>query len=196
MIVLILAAVIFFRCGAFQKSAPKPKTASSAAVAAQASALTKCGNLNSLIVQRGKTVREKFQNNTSDILRTNRLYGLAEDEENLLWISSRGGAGIESNSVKQDASKIAEVQDSGKDSPTSDSVWARFSYDPYIPASGENNWAHKDVMLFVDSGNAQNAVLAIQDPKELNKWSLVTLPGYGNWLKKEVDVLLRMAKGI
>lgn len=195
-LLLVIGIVLLVnRCRAGQSAAPKAKTASSAA-AVQTAAQAKTGKLNTITVQRGKDAREKFQNDSSDVLHTASSYGIVGDAENLLWISSRGGAGIESSSVKEDASKLPVVQESEKDSPTSDSVWVRLSYDAYTPPEGENTWGHKDIMVFVDTGNAQDAVLAIQDPKEQTKWSVVSLPGYGSWLKKQIDIMLRVTKGL
>lgn len=189
---LVVVVVLLTKCHAGQ---PAQKAVSSAKPV-QTAAQLKSGKLNSMVVQRGRTVREKYANNSADILHTGSNFGLAGDAENLLWISTRGGAGIEANSIKQDDSKLPVIQESRSDNPTSENVWVRLSYDAFTPPAGENSWAHKDVMVYVDPANAQNAVLAVQDTKEQTKWNIVSLPGYGVWLKKEIDMMLRVTKGL
>ncbi|MCI1955132.1 MAG: hypothetical protein LKJ21_02010 [Oscillospiraceae bacterium] len=194
-LLLVLAAGLIIRqCRAGRAAAPAAKAASSAAQVMTA-AQVKTGKLNSLTVQRGKTAREKFPNDPSDVLHTAGSYGIARDVESLLWISARGGAGIEASSVEQDASKLPAVQESEKSGPAGDGVWVRLAYDAYTPAAGENARAHQDVMVYADPADAKNAVLAVQNPKETAKWSVTELPGYGDWLRREADVLLRVTKG-
>lgn len=59
-----------------------------------------------------------------------------------------------------------------------------------------NDVAHKYLIIYTDPGKVNNAYLEVQNLDNQTKWDLYRLPGYGQWLKKEVDLLLRRYKGL
>ncbi len=77
------------------------------------------------------------------------------------------------------------------------SPWLRLYYDPYKPVQGVNDMGHKDIIIYADNPqDTEDAYLLIQNPDNLTEWTVITLPGYGQWLQKEVDMLLRMKMGL
>ena len=58
---------------------------------------------------------------------------------------------------------------------------------PYIPEPGQNGRGHKDFLLYEAVPGSDDAVLAVQNPKDDQAWALYSLPGYGSWLSKEAD---------
>jgi len=160
--------------------------------------------LNYVIVQRGQDdVRVVFQNDSSDKLRTLRSYGLISDVENLLWIASRGGAGIDSEGEKKMLTELPVIQESYKsnigngkirfdNAVDSKNVWIRLNYQPFKPGQGMNVWGHKDLIVYIDTENHDNAFLGIQDDQDQNVWKIILLPGYGPWFEKEINMLLRL----
>lgn len=74
-------------------------------------------------------------------------------------------------------------------------TWVRLLYDPYIPEVGVNDQPHKDIIFTVTSENVEDAYLIIQDPKTLDAWNYMELNGYGQWLSREVDMLLAQTTG-
>lgn len=159
--------------------------------------------LNQVIVQRGKdSLRVGFQNDSSDKLRTLGIYGLVSDVENLLWIASRGSADIDPEGEKI-ITELPVIQESSKstvnggdilfyDDVKSKNVWIRLNYKPFIPSQGTNIWGHKDLIVYLDPDNHNNAFLGIENAQKQNTWNMILLPGYGPWLEKEIDILLRL----
>ena len=165
--------------------------------------------LNYLIVQRGQDgLCVGLKNDVSDKLRTLGSYGLVSDVENLLWIAPRGGAGIDSKDEEKSAMELPVIKESDKSAPqdenimwfydgiSSKNVWIRFNYQPFIPGQGMNVLGHKDLIVYIDPDNDDNAFLGIQDPQNQNDWNIYLLPGYGLWLEKEIDILLRLTAGM
>ena len=74
-------------------------------------------------------------------------------------------------------------------------TWVRLLYNPYMPELGDNDQPHKDIVLAVTSENLENAFLIIQDPNTLTVWNYIKLEGYGQWLSREVDMLLAQTTG-
>ena len=64
-----------------------------------------------------------------------------------------------------------------------------------MPELGVNDQPHKDIVLAVTSENLENAFLIIQDPNTLTVWNYIKLEGYGQWLSREVDMLLAQTTG-
>lgn len=73
-------------------------------------------------------------------------------------------------------------------------TWVRLLYDSYIPEIGINDIAHKDI-VFAIGENIENAYLIIQDPETLTVWNYMELNKYGQWLSREIDMLLAQTTG-
>lgn len=130
--------------------------------------------------------------------------GILQDIEDLLWIVPRSGAGINEAGTDKDISKVPIIKDINKvihnnyttDETNNKYTWIRLVCDPYLPKEGENAVKHKDIILYVDPDNASDAVFGIQNPDKESQWNVTVLPGYGEWLKKEIDILLRIKTGL
>lgn len=141
----------------------------------------------------------------SDTLASN----YAETFEDLMWIASRGGAGISGEDWLPDDNALTIIKlsdqiiqdtdiiktDSVKLENDNTQTWVRINYDSYIPASGVNEFPHKDVIMATAEDSGENAFIAIQNPKDLSTWKFIKLPGYGQWLERELDMLLYQYTG-
>lgn len=145
--------------------------------------------LNQIVIQQGGN-RFVLQN-----LSSKKPLGLVSDIENLLWIAPRGGAGIEPEVEERKATNLKIIQESNE-STVSKNTWVRLYYQPYKPVQGMNYIGHKDIIVYIDPDNNKNAYLGIQNPDNQTEWNLFLLPGYGQWLQKEIDMLLRLTSGI
>ncbi|MCB8818085.1 hypothetical protein [Desulfosporosinus shakirovi] len=160
--------------------------------------------LNYIIVQRGRDgVRVVLQNDSSDKLKTFGHYGIVSDVENLLWIASRGGGGLDSETEEKKVTELPVIQESNKttginrdiwfeDTGGNKDVWIRLNYEPFTPDQGMNGWEHKDLIVYIDPNNHDNGFLGIQDAQDQNVWRIILLPSYGPWIEKEIDMLLRL----
>ncbi len=144
--------------------------------------------LSRIVIQRGKDCY------TFRIQPGSRPYGLVTDIQNIRWIAIRGGAGIEP--IEKEVADLGIVRESEKDNATGKGLWVRFYYESYKPAQGMNDPGHKDIIVYTDRENVADAFLGIQNPDHQEKWDIFVLPGYGPWLQKEIDVLLRLATGL
>lgn len=135
-----------------------------------------------IVVQRGQ---DRYSLRTQPGLNP---YGLVTDIQHIRWIAIRGGAGIEP--IEK------EVLDPVRESVTGKQVWVRFYYEPYKPEQGMNDRGHKDIVVYTDPENVADAILGIQNPDHQERWDMFVLHGYGPWLQKEIDILLRLAAGM
>jgi len=152
--------------------------------------------LNKIVIQRGEERFSFEEKNWSS-------YNLVSDVENLLIIAPRGGAGIDPSTFETDieVNKIDTVRESEKNvddksEVENKGVWIRLYYHPYRSGQGMNDFKHKDIVVYIDPHDRANAYLARQNPDDLSKWDLILLPGYGLWLQKEIEMLLRLKTGL
>jgi len=130
--------------------------------------------------------------------------GIVLDIQNLLFIVPRGGAGITDIGIEKDSSELSIINESDNfikkhlNADTSDKkyTYIRLIYDSYIPQEAENATRHKDIIIYLQPDNSNDAIFAIQDPVKQSKWTITTLVGYGDWLTKEIDILLRIKTGL
>lgn len=130
--------------------------------------------------------------------------GIVQDIENLLWIVPRGGAGIDEPGIDKDISELPVINEINNvinsnyttNEKNNKYTWIRLVYDPYTPKEGENAANHKDIILYVDPDNTSNVIFGIQNPEKESQWNITALPGYGEWLRKEIDILLRIKTGL
>jgi len=121
--------------------------------------------------------------------------GIRSDIQDLLWVAPRGGAGIKPEVKQVEAKELDRVLKNG-DKMKDAFCLVRLIYEPYRPGQGMNDLAHKDLIIYTDPGNVNDAYLGVQNPDNQTKWDLYRLPDYGQWLKKEVDLFLRISKGL
>jgi hypothetical protein len=144
--------------------------------------------LTQIIVKRGNDV---FPFNPLTLKES----GIILDIRDLLWVALRGGAGIQPE-VKQVESKELDKDLKNGDKMKDVFCSVRLIYEPYRPKQGINDLAHKDLIIYINPDNVNDAYFGIQNPDNQTKWDLYYLPGYGQWLKKEVDLLLRLHTGL
>ncbi|HML37988.1 MAG TPA: hypothetical protein PKA19_11310 [Bacillota bacterium] len=173
--------------------------------AADAKQGSEAETLDAVLMQRGTDkLRTGLKNDSADILNS---YGIVRNVEELLWIAPRGGAGIEADGTEKNISDLPAIKESEAaltDNPTdwyslevdTDNLWIRLIYDPYKPAPGVNSMAHKDIMVYLDNDNNSNAYLGIQNPDDETQWTVISLPGYGSWFEREMDMIMRIAAGL
>jgi hypothetical protein len=195
---LLILVVSFIGCIDKNPETKQRKPAFDLSPAPQASGQAKQEIVKSMIVQRGHDgIRDGFKNDSLDKLKS---YGIVLDMKNLLWLATRGAAGIEAEGEKKavaEFSVIAESEESlAGDTVNSDNCWIRLNYEAYFPDQGVNVWEHKDLIIYIDPDNADDAFLGVQDPQEQMLWTVFRLPGYGTWLEKEIDMLLRLTTGL
>ncbi|MFZ5597566.1 MAG: hypothetical protein ACOY31_11210 [Bacillota bacterium] len=147
-----------------------------------------------VVIQRGNHIYPPLKNISSE-------EPIISDIQNLRWIAYRGGAGMNFRQVVKDQKDISivkaseTIESNGK--AQDGSRWVRLYYGPYKPVQGVNDIGHKDIIIYADnSQDPEDAYLLIQNPDILTEWTVITLPGYGQWLQKEIDMLLRMKMGL
>lgn len=88
---------------------------------------------------------------------------------------------------------LTNVKDKGDEALThgGSQTWIRFTYNPYTPDAGVNDIPHKDIIVSTVKGNGEDAFVAVQDPKDLGTWDFTKLPGYGQWLDRELDIFMQ-----
>ncbi|HJA92685.1 MAG TPA: hypothetical protein H9717_06160 [Candidatus Eisenbergiella merdipullorum] len=123
------------------------------------------------------------------------ITGLYKNIENLLWIAPRGGAGIDTEGSKVEAASnrfimLSENMASG-DIPEENVLLIRLTRERAVEA-GAMPMSYKDILLYREN---EDAYLAWQMADDLNSWYLYQLPGYGDWMEKEVAIFLRCAAG-
>lgn len=121
--------------------------------------------------------------------------GIISDIQNLLWVAPRGGAGIQPEVEQVEPKELDKVLQSG-DKMNDTFCLVRLIYEPYKPQQGMNELAHKDVIIYTNPDSVNDAYLGVQNPENQTRWDLYRLPDYGQWLKKEVDLLLRLRTGL
>ncbi|WP_274651340.1 hypothetical protein [Paenibacillus humicola] len=122
---------------------------------------------------------------------------LLTDINNLYWIAPRGGAGINPDDRQANkSSKVRAIVESSKSKPDYKGDFIRLEYNPQVPEKGENTLGHQDMLIYQDTNHEENADLAIQDPKQADQWLIYILPGYGQWLSRELEIINRVYFGL
>lgn len=148
-------------------------------------------------------------------------FNIVRDIIDLLWLSQRGGCGVDEPpeawviTPRVDISELPIVRqcrsiaadhgfpgfegfagDMGQEAPMDDeNTWIHLIYERYLYAGERPDGqpiSFKDKVVYLDPDDPDNAILALQDGEEPDIWDVYTWPGYGPWLMKEIDVLLRM----
>lgn len=121
------------------------------------------------------------------------------------WIAERGGAGTQSEYITPDQNALSIIEKSSgiteneliyeqtylKLTGINTETWIRLIYEPYMPESGIGSFPHKDI-VFATMTDKEDAFLARQDPENPDIWEYMSLPGYGQWLQREIDMFVRL----
>lgn len=125
--------------------------------------------------------------------------GIVMDIDNLAWLALRYDEIINCGEISEkdneyiQESNMALTNEGDVIQYDSKGYWVRIENNIVMPLPGTTVTGHKDYMMYVDE---TEAYLAIQSPINLEMWSLYKLPGYGDWLKKEIDIILRKNTGL
>lgn len=146
--------------------------------------------LNGIIVHTANGYSDTLDNDYFNLFQP-----LLKNIESLLWIAPRGGAGIDGDKQMKKSADVQAIVESSKDKPNYKGEFIRLKYDSQIPKTGQNWLGHKDILVYQDTKNKKDAYLALQDPKAPDQWDLYKLPDYGQWLSKELAIILRVGLG-
>ncbi|RUS48604.1 hypothetical protein [Cohnella sp. AR92] len=114
------------------------------------------------------------------------------------FVAQRGGAGINESGEDRHIVKASElpILSTSKEAQSDlKSAYIRLECAPSIPEAGTNDMGHRDILLYQDPDRLDNAYLAVQNPENADVWTQFDMPGYGTWLSKELDLVLRAGFG-
>ncbi|CAJ1000882.1 MULTISPECIES: hypothetical protein [Bacillales] len=77
-----------------------------------------------------------------------------------------------------------------------DKVYIRIVQKPFIPESGVNEFPRKDIVIYLDPQNPNDAFVGVQNPHNLDEWKIYQVKDYGGWVKKEIDLHLALHTGL
>ncbi|MGQ7277652.1 hypothetical protein ACT91Q_06755 [Brevibacillus thermoruber] len=77
-----------------------------------------------------------------------------------------------------------------------DYTYMRIVQKPFIPESGVNEFPRKDIVIYIDPQNPNDAFVGVQDPNKLDEWKIYKVKDYGNWVKKVIDLYIALYKGL
>ncbi|MCM1542731.1 MAG: hypothetical protein NC121_15915 [Blautia sp.] len=120
--------------------------------------------------------------------------GVKKTLEAFAWMAPRSsGECIAENMPAQDYGFIVESIDAvGGSEDAEDMVWLRIVQEPVIPEAGSSA-SHKDYIFYREG---DDACIGIQSAEDERLWTIWTMPGYGDWLEREIDIYLRMTTGL
>ena len=127
--------------------------------------------------------------------------GMVENIETLAWIAPRGGAGIDTVGIEQIQSQneyiVESIQYLNQDKEIINTegfdTWVRVVQEQVMPKKETSETGHGDYLIYK---HGDNGYLAIQSGEDCTKWTVWELPGYGEWLDKEVAMFIRMVTGL
>lgn len=127
--------------------------------------------------------------------------GMVENIETLAWIAPRGGAGIDTVGIEQIQSQNEYIVESSQYLNQDKEIintegfdtWVRVVQEQVMPAKETSETGHGDYLIYK---HGDNGYLAIQSGEDRTKWTVWELPGYGEWLDKEVAMFIRMVTGL
>ena len=147
--------------------------------------------------------------------------GMVENIETLAWIAPRGGAGIDTVGIEQIQSQNEYIVESSQYLNQDKEIintegfdtWVRVVQEQVMPIAlvgviGYDEFPTTDITGKVTDGmiglsgdyliykHGDNGYLAIQSGEDRTKWTVWELPGYGEWLDKEVAMFIRMVTGL
>ncbi|MBE9914230.1 copper amine oxidase N-terminal domain-containing protein [Paenibacillus donghaensis] len=91
---------------------------------------------------------------------------------------------------------IKESEATREGSALSSSTYVRLVRPSYVPETGENAPASKDILFYIDSKKPEDLHIAVQNPKKLQEWRVYKVSDYGKWLQKEIDIYVYGSRGL
>ncbi|MEJ8547348.1 hypothetical protein [Brevibacillus borstelensis] len=143
-------------------------------------------DIEKVIVQRGHDII-----NLAEVSPERGLIANAEDFYRFAYRREGENLGIKN---EKELKFLQESQEEG--SSQNDYTYIRLVQTPYIPEIGENAHPRKDIVIYLDARYPDDAFVGEQNPKKLEEWTIYQVKGYGNWLKKDIDLYLSLYKGL
>ena len=126
---------------------------------------------------------------------TNAPGGVDESLDTIVWMAFRGGTIIsedlsaEENEYILESNQVLEGSEEAEDH-----VWVRIEQEAYIPQEGAlGQVLHKDYIFYVQG---EDAYVGVQSAEDTELWTILEMTDYGDWLKKEIDIYVRMTTGL
>lgn len=91
---------------------------------------------------------------------------------------------------------IKESEATREGSALSSFTYVRLVRPSYVPETGENAPASKDILFYIDSKKPEDLQIAVQNPKKLQEWRVYKVSDYGKWLQKEIDIYVYGSRGL
>lgn len=134
--------------------------------------------------------------------------GLVDDISALAWLALRGGLDMEavsedisendnewiriSNSLLDEEESPSLPEEDGVSQDDS-SVWVRIVQENVPPEAGTAVTGHRDYLAYMQE---EDAYIAVQSGGDNELWNVWKIPGYGNWLEKEIRIAVRVMTGL
>lgn len=77
-----------------------------------------------------------------------------------------------------------------------DNTYIRIVQQPFIPESGVNEFPRKDIVIYLDPQNPNDAFVGVQNPHHPDTWKIYQVKDYGGWVKKEIDLHVALHTGL
>ena len=121
--------------------------------------------------------------------------GVDESLDTIVWMAFRGGTIIsedmpaEENAYILESDKVLEGSEKAEDH-----VWIRIEQEASIPQEGSlGQVSHKDYFFYVQG---DDAYVGVQSAEDTGQWTIMEMTDYGDWLRKEIDIYVRMTTGL
>ena len=121
--------------------------------------------------------------------------GVDESLDTIVWMAFREGIIIledlsaEENAYILESNKVLEGSEEAKDH-----VWIRIEQEAFIPQEGSlGQVSHKDYIFYVQG---EDAYVGVQSAEDTGQWTIIEMTDYGDWLRKEIDIYVRMTTGL
>jgi len=132
---------------------------------------------------------------------TPELTGIVQDINALAWIAPRGGAGINTEGIEQVQEENGYIAESSRYLEQYDEIIDTEGYDTWVRVvqkqvrseTGTTETGHGDYLIY---RQGDNGYLAVQSEMDSASWTVWELPGYGEWLDREIAMFIRMSTGM
>ncbi|CAG5091951.1 Putative uncharacterized protein [Thermobacillus xylanilyticus] len=129
------------------------------------------------------------------------VLALTKHLQSLYWLVIRGYAmapGDKAEVVHEDEWPFLSTSESAEeDGIAADSrTWARLVQNPVLPEPGVNEPRHKDLLFYPDPESPDVLWIAVQHPERLSEWTAYPASGYGEWFRRELDLYIRLTRGL
>lgn len=61
---------------------------------------------------------------------------------------------------------------------------------------GVNDRPRKDLLFYVDPDSPDVLRMAVQNPEEPSDWTVYAVADYGEWFRREMDLYIRLTRGL